>query len=652
VTALASVALGLATVAVTSTSAGATAPPRPKLLFQRVCGTPQVGTASCFAERSTQASTSTISPAATPAGYGPADIQSAYNLPSGLGAGRTVAIVDAYDLPTAESNLATYRSQYGLPACTTANGCFRKINQNGGSTPPTANSGWGVEIALDLDTVSATCPQCKILLVEANNASFSNLGTAVNQAATQGAVAISNSWGAAESFSETSYDTSYFRHPGIAVVAATGDGSYGTEYPAASPYVTAVGGTTLTHASNARGWTESAWGGAGSGCSSREAKPAFQTDTGCARRTIADVSAVADPATGVAVYDSYASGGGWGVYGGTSVATPIISAIFAMAGSPPANVLPVQYPYANPGALFDVVGGTNGSCNPAYLCHGAAGYDGPTGLGTPNGLAAFGPAVATNNFSISDSPTSQSVDPGNPATTTVSTLTTSGSAQSVSLSASGLPAGASAGFSPASVTSGGSSTLTLTTSASTPAGTYVITITGTGTTATHSTTFSLTVNSSGGGGGGGGGGSDVLVNGGFETGNLSGWTPSGASSSVISTDVHSGSFAAQLGKTTATNNLSNIAQTFTASAGATQLSFWYKMRCGNSHYDYAGASLTDSTAGATTQPLPHTCVTSTSYVHVTVSIVAGHTYTLTLTNRDDGAYASPTYTKFDDVSVS
>jgi subtilase family serine protease len=326
---------------------------------------------------------------ATVSGYGPADIQSAYKLSTTLGAGKTVAIVDAYDLPTAESDLATYRSQFGLPPCTTANGCFRKINQSGGTTPPAANDGWGGEIALDLDMVSAACPQCKILLVEASSPTIANLGTAVNQAVSQGAVAVSNSYGGSESSSESSWDTSYYKHSGVAITASSGDSGYGTSYPAASPYVVSVGGTSLTHASDARGWSESVWSGAGSGCSSYEAKPSFQTDSGCSRRTIADVSAVADPQTGVAVYDSYGTGGGWNVYGGTSASSPIVASVFAQAAAPAAGAYPAQYLYASPGSLFDVTSGSNGSCSTAYLCHAGVGYDGPTGLGTPNGTGAF-----------------------------------------------------------------------------------------------------------------------------------------------------------------------------------------------------------------------------------------------------------------------
>jgi subtilase family serine protease len=250
----------------------------------------------------------------------------------------TVAIVDAYDLPTAESDLAVYRSQYGLPPCTTANLCFRKVNQRGVTgSYPVANANWGQEIALDIDMVSAACPNCKILLVEADSDSFLDLGAAVNTAVAMGAIAVSNSYGGAEgsASSEAYLDANFYNHPGVAITASTGDCGYncsgsgsGVQYPAASPYVVAVGGTRLTRDGSARGWTESAWGnaathaGAGSGCSLYESKPSWQHDAGCAKRTQADVSAVADPATGVAVYVT----GVWQVFGGTSAASPIIAA--------------------------------------------------------------------------------------------------------------------------------------------------------------------------------------------------------------------------------------------------------------------------------------------------------------------------------------
>ncbi len=333
----------------------------------------------------------TPTPSGNPPGYGPADLQAAYSLPSSAaGAGQTVAIVDAYDDKTAENDLGVYRAQYGLAPCTTANGCFKKVNQTGGSTPPTADASWGQEISLDIDMVSAICPNCHILLVEANTASFADLGTAENTAASLGANAISNSYGGGESSAETTTYDAYYNHPGHAITVSSGDSGYGVQYPAASQYVTAVGGTSLSRASNARGWNETVWNGAGSGCSAYETKPSWQTDTGCARRTVADVSAVADPNTGVAVYDStpYSGQSGWMVFGGTSVASPVIASVYALAGNG-ASVTYGSYPYGHLSALFDVTSGSNGSCGSSYLCTGKVGYDGPTGNGTPNGAAAF-----------------------------------------------------------------------------------------------------------------------------------------------------------------------------------------------------------------------------------------------------------------------
>ncbi|WP_405880825.1 MULTISPECIES: hypothetical protein [unclassified Streptomyces] len=353
------------------------------------------GQMACLAEARTDVvQHMTLSPNTTPSGYGPSDLQSAYNLPSSTaGSGRTVAIVDAMDDPTAEADLATYRSQYGLPACTTANGCFRKVSQTGTTTYPSADPGWAGEISLDLDMVSAVCPQCHILLVEASSTSVSDIGTAENEAVALGAKYVSNSFGGSEDPSETTADVQFFNHPGVAITVSAGDSGYGAEYPATSPYVTAVGGTSLSHASNSRGWSESVWDtssteGTGSGCSADEAKPSWQSDAGCSHRTVADVSAVADPATGVAVYDSYGATG-WDVYGGTSASSPIIAATYALAGTPTANSYPSSYPYGHKSALNDVTTGSNGTCSPSYLCTAGSGYDGPTGLGTPNGTVAF-----------------------------------------------------------------------------------------------------------------------------------------------------------------------------------------------------------------------------------------------------------------------
>jgi subtilase family serine protease len=357
---------------------------------QRVCPAVTGRTAACLAEVVTNAKGKPAVTAA-PSGYGPADLRSAYALPSTGGAGQTVAIVDAYDDPTAEADLGVYRSQYGLGACTTANGCFRKVNQTGGTTPPRTNTGWAQEISLDLDMASAVCPGCRILLVEAKSAAFTDLAAAVDTAARLGATTISNSYGGPEFSQETSSTYgSHYNHPGIPVTVSSGDAGYGVEFPAASPYVTAVGGTTLRRASTARGWSESAWSGAGSGCSAYVAKPAWQKDTGCARRTVADVSAIADPNTGVAVYDStaYRGASGWMVFGGTSVSAPIVASVYALAGNGGATTAG-SYPYSHAGSLNDVVGGSNGTCSVAYLCTAVGGFDGPTGLGTPNGPGAF-----------------------------------------------------------------------------------------------------------------------------------------------------------------------------------------------------------------------------------------------------------------------
>ncbi|MER5830331.1 S53 family peptidase [Streptomyces sp. NPDC002130] len=393
----------------TATHAQAADPSTSKVTWTRSCALPRhQGEMACNALRVTGGRTAfqqqhgisaKAADASSPSGYGPSDLRSAYGLISAAasnGSGRTIAIVDAYDDPNAESDLAAYRSQYGLPACTTANGCFKKVSQTGSTTAlPTADSGWAGEISLDLDMASAVCPNCHITLVEAKSASMANLGTAVNEAVALGAKYVSNSYGGGESSSDASYDSAYFNHPGVAITVSAGDAGYGAEYPAASKYVTAVGGTRLSTSSTTRGWTESVWRtssteGTGSGCSAYDTKPTWQTDTGCTKRMIADVSAVADPATGVSVYDTYgADGQGWATYGGTSASAPIIASVYALAGTPSTGSYPAKFPYANTTALNDVTSGSNGSCTTSYFCTARTGYDGPTGLGTPEGLGAF-----------------------------------------------------------------------------------------------------------------------------------------------------------------------------------------------------------------------------------------------------------------------
>jgi len=357
------------------------------------CSTPrEKGFARCLAIVRTPADHKiTADTSGPPAGaLGPADIQSAYKLPAG-GGGQTVALVDAYGDSHAESDLAAFRSHYGLPACTSANGCFKKVNQTGGTTYPADDPGWGLETSLDLDAVSSACPACNILLVEANSANLGDLGTAADEAVTLGAKFVSNSYGLSpEASLELSYDH-YYDHPGVAVTASSGDAGDVTIWPSTNPNVVAVGGTTLTKdASVPRGWTETAWSSGGSGCSPYEPRPDYQLGitTDCTRRATADVSADADPASGLATYDTLGQGG-WLQVGGTSLASPLIASMYALAGTPVAGTYPVTYPYHAPSQdLFDITKGSNGSCG-NVLCNAGPGWDGPTGLGTPDGVKAL-----------------------------------------------------------------------------------------------------------------------------------------------------------------------------------------------------------------------------------------------------------------------
>lgn len=388
---------------------------------QRTCWAPRSGVAECQARVVTNANSNR--PLATSSfsnGYRPSDLTSAYNLPAlplagsnFVWNGKTVAIVDAFDNPNAATDLLAYRKQFNLPLCSTINplptvndlvGClFTKVNQNGTANPlPIANVGWGQEIDLDIEMVAANCPSCRILLVEATSNFYSDLVTAVDQAALLGANSISNSYGGSEfSVENTAAYNGHFNHPGIAITVSSGDSGYGTEFPAASQYVTAVGGTSLSKTTSGRGWNETVWSGAGSGCSRYIAKPTWQPKIGtCSNRVIADVSAVADPFTGVAVYDSFGStaGNNWFVFGGTSVASPIIASIYAQAGNAGGlnpGITYGEYPYTHAASLNDVNVGSNGRCTSRFtrtnaaLCTGVVGFDGPSGLGTPNGLLGF-----------------------------------------------------------------------------------------------------------------------------------------------------------------------------------------------------------------------------------------------------------------------
>jgi Putative Ig domain len=571
-----------------------------------------------------------ISPNATPSGLGATNIVAAYKLATTGGSGTTVAIVDAYNDPNAASDLAVYRSQYGLSACTVANGCFSQVSQTGSSTLPTSDTGWAGEISLDLDMVSAACPLCHILLVEATSASDSDLYTAENYAAAH-AKFVSNSWGGSESSSETSDDT-YFNHPGVAITVSSGDDGTGAEYPATSRYVTAVGGTSLSTSSNTRGWTETAWSSAGSGCSSYETKPTWQTvTTGCSKRAEADVSAVADPNTGVAVYQTYGASG-WSVYGGTSASAPIIAAVYALAGTPGSSDYPASYPYSHSSNLYDVTSGSNGSCG-APICTAGTGWDGPTGLGTPNTSAAFAAGTTSSGVTVTN-PGSQT---GTVGTSTSLTAGASGGTGSYTWTATGLPTGLSIASSTGKISG-----------TPTTAGTYSVTITATDTAgATGSATFTWTISSTS----GGCTASQLLSNAGFESGSTS-WT---ASSSIITNDstaAHTGSYYAWLDGYGSTHT-DTLSQSITIPSTCTSatLSFYLKVTTSETSTSTAYDKLTVK-AGSTTLATYSNLNAASSYAQKSLSLTSfiGQTVTILFTGTEDSSLA--TSFRIDDTAAN
>ena len=421
-----------------------------------VCGAPAPGEAACLAVgrvrvSSSQAGRPGVRALTAPRGaleFGPGGeggltpklLASAYGYdPKAGGTGETVAVVDAFDAPTIEEDLAKFSSEYGLPPCTKKNGCFEKVNQFGGAAPlPAADTkGWSVEVALDVETIHSVCQECQILLVEAKNAQIFNLGTAVATAVEEGAAVVSNSYGAPEAFGISAAERALFEHPGTVIAAATGDLGYdgwldttrGTpDEPASLPGVVSVGGTTLrleeSGPNAGKRKNEAAWDESGGGCSVLFEAPIWQRyaagfgATGCgSSRLSADVSADADPATGFEIYDTYDCGpacesfsgsGGWATIGGTSLSTPLVGGLFALAGGAGGIQYPALTLYAHLGdaSLFDVERGGNGECfeeGPSCVaappfgcerstaCNAAKGYDGPSGVGSPSSLAAFEP---------------------------------------------------------------------------------------------------------------------------------------------------------------------------------------------------------------------------------------------------------------------
>lgn len=334
-------------------------------------------------------------------GLDPQDLRSAYAIPASGGAGQTIALVEGFAYKQAEADLAKYRSRYGLPPCTSASGCYKAVGDKGETPRYAKNREWEGEEALDLDMASAACPECHLLLVDAEGESWDRLGRGVDTAAALGATEISNSYGLAEETCEAQCTEAAadFDHPGVLITVASGDEGYDNylvgarspSYPADLPGVVAVGGTALEHAPTARGWSESVWFeprlglGSGSGCT-LQPKPSWQTDAGCAGRTDNDTAAVGACETPVSVYDS--PEGGWVLLCGTSVSSPLVAGIEAHASAYARSLPGAEAFYEDPAALNDIAAGKDGKCSGRrrkYLCRARVGYDGPTGEGTPDG---------------------------------------------------------------------------------------------------------------------------------------------------------------------------------------------------------------------------------------------------------------------------
>lgn len=631
--------------AATSSSTMSGAPIKASVKSEHVCSQRVTkGWATCFAMKQTNPAEPkrivphAVTPNATPSGYGPSDIQSAYNLPA-AGSGTTVAIVDAYDDPNAASDLAAYRQQYGLPACTTGNGCFTKMSQSGSTNSfPTADSGWAGEISLDLDAVSAACPACKILLVEANSASMADLGASVNRAVAQGAKYVSNSYGGGEDSSTNSADSQYFKHSGVFITASAGDGDYGAEYPATSAYVTAVGGTALSRNSGtSRGWSESVWKtssteGTGSGCSSYVAKPSFQNgiSTACSNRAEADVSMDADPATGLAVYQTY-GGSGWSVYGGTSLASPLLAATAALAGAAGNSTYGNDLSYSHTSDFNDVTSGNNGSCG-TVLCNAGVGWDGPTGNGTPNGVAGFGAGTASG-VTVTN-PGSKS----SPVNTAASLqLAASGGTAPYTWSASGLPGGLS--MSTSGLVSGTPTTI----------GSYTVKATAKDSTDKAATaTFTWTITS----GSGGSCSGQIVKNPGFESG-ASNWTQS--NSQIVGQwgsyeTTHGGSYDAWLDGY-GQSHTDTLSQSIAIPSGC-HASLSYYLHIDTDEYGSTAYDKLAVKAGSTTLATYSNANAASGYTKHTINLsaYAGQTVKLTFTGTEDSS--QQTSFVLDDVTTT
>jgi subtilase family serine protease len=323
-----------------------------------------------------------------PQGITPSQIRVFYGfLASQQGAGETIAIVDAYDDPNIEADLGTFSTQFGLPACTTANGCFKKIYASG--TKPTSDESWGIEMSLDVEWAHAVAPLAKIILVEAADDS-QGLYDAIGVALKQNPSVVSLSWGGEEYQGETQYD-SIFQNSPVPIVAASGDSGDGVIYPSASPYVVAAGGTQATMGVNGNYISETAWSGSGGGLSAYETEPAFQTTYDIPKangmRGVPDVAWNASPFTPYSVYDTFTPSPGWILTGGTSASAPQWAALIADMKSAKkgnfGNFNASLYSVARTSSLiYDISTGSNGSCG--YYCTARSGYDYITGVGSPS----------------------------------------------------------------------------------------------------------------------------------------------------------------------------------------------------------------------------------------------------------------------------
>ncbi|MEO7022456.1 MAG: protease pro-enzyme activation domain-containing protein [Ktedonobacteraceae bacterium] len=615
-------------------------------------------------------------------GYTPTDLRTAYDMNSLIsssnGSGQTVAIfeLDGYT----PSDINTYLSHYGLGSAKYSN-----VLVDGATN--TAGAG-AIEVELDMEIISAIAPGATQKVYIGPN-SNSGVNDTYNKIVTDNVAKVtSTSWGECESASGNSELTamdnifaqgaaqgqSFFAASGDSGAYDCNDNNLAVDSPAGDPHVVGVGGTNLRINSNSSYNSESAWSnpndtqrsangaGGGGGYSSFFSKPSYQSGPGVdsnSKRHVPDVSADADPASGYSVYCTASAAqcpsAGWVTIGGTSAAAPLWAGMAADTNAylvsqgkhTLGNVDTELYTLFNTSQPFsayhDVTTGNNLHYN------AGTGYDLASGIGTPDAWNfardVAGTTSTSNDFSLSANPTSLSIAQGSNATATMSTTVISGSAAAVSLTASVSPAGPTVSLNPTSVTAGGSATLTVSVGSSVAAGTYTVTVTGTEGSATHTASVAITVTSSGGGGG------TAITNGGFETGNFSGWTVTGTTS--ISNTGHTGSHSAQVGGTSPTNGDSSISQTFTAPSGSGTLSFWYQVNCPDSvQYDWATATLKDNTTGTTSTILPNICNNNATWVRVSANVKAGDSYTLTLTSHDDNYAGDPTYTLFDDVALS